>query len=201
MLWMLWGRCCCCWWCSGEVLIRGQRKSDRQEICTTPGSSTIAALAAAAAAVLTTPAAEARTAAGSVVGRMDMHSMTKLLAGPAANMAALSLQLPAGLIPGSTAAQQPTGLGHVGVWGPAGAAAAAAAAAEAGPVLDLVGSSSTPGNYQCTPGVHLTAQTCLAQSITLRGEQHMIMNIWLCNSCHLCPSHCNSHLAGMLSRL
>lgn len=84
-----------------------------------------------------------------------MHSLMHLLSGQAANLAAASLQLPAGSLPLSNLTSSSSSNG---------------------------GSSSSPqallslnGGSSClTPGVKLTADNCLAESVTLRGELQLL---------------------------
>ncbi|WIA17309.1 hypothetical protein OEZ85_014174 [Tetradesmus obliquus] len=124
----------------------------------TAGSSSnfqAAALLAAAIDTATLPLRcnSAHTAAGAALGSTDLHSLCHLLAGPAANLAALSLQLPPGELPSSTpeaASQQDT-------------------SSSSGALLSLSGSSSS--SYLLTAGVQLGPEQCLAESLTLRGAR------------------------------
>jgi hypothetical protein len=90
------------------------------------------------------------TAAGAALGSTDLHSLCHLLAGPAANLAALSLQLPPGLLPSTP--EDPTQQGS-------------SSSSSSRAVLSLTSSS-----YMLTAGVQLGPEQCLAESLTLRGE-------------------------------
>lgn len=121
-----------------------------------------AALLAAAIDTVTLPlrCSGSRSAVGAALGRTDLHSLVKLLSGPAANLAAASLQLPAASLPSSA--------------GPALSPAAANGSAAGGS-----GSSAEAlslGGARCSslsPGVQLNPEQCLAESVVLRGGHEL----------------------------
>jgi hypothetical protein len=94
------------------------------------------------------------TAAGAALGSTDLHSLCHLLAGPAANLAALSLQLPPGQLPATSAASAEQGT---------------SSSSSSSELLSLAGSSSS-SSYLLTAGVQLAPEQCLSESLTLRGE-------------------------------
>jgi hypothetical protein len=109
--------------------------------------------------------AGSHSAVGAALGPTDLHSLVHLLAGPAANLAAASLQLPAASLP-SSAGQQAM---QAQQQQQQQAAAAAGGDSRVGSgVLSLDG----PGCRSLSPGVRLAAGDCLAESITLRGVCH-----------------------------
>jgi hypothetical protein len=85
-----------------------------------------------------------------VLGATDLHSLVHLLSGPAANLAAASLQLPAGSIQLSSSS--------------GGSSNGALQHARSSSGLSLSSSS-------LTQGVSLAPDHCLAESLTLRGER------------------------------
>jgi hypothetical protein len=99
------------------------------------------------------------TAAGAALGSTDLHSLCHLLAGPAANLAALSLQLPPGLLPNTSAGSADQGSSSSSV---------------SSSLLSLDGSSSISGSYLLTAGVQLGPEQCLSESLTLRGEHDLL---------------------------
>ncbi|KAF6256570.1 hypothetical protein COO60DRAFT_96392 [Scenedesmus sp. NREL 46B-D3] len=94
------------------------------------------------------------TAAGPALGSTDLHSLCHLLAGPAANLAALSLQLPPGQLPVTSAVSAQLG-------------------SSSGALLSLSSSSSSSSSssYLLTAGVQLAPEQCLSESLTLRGAR------------------------------
>jgi hypothetical protein len=99
--------------------------------------------------------AGSRSAVGAALGPTDLHSIVNLLSGPAANLAAASLQLPAPSLPTSA------GLS---------AAANGTSGHSCGEVLSLGGAGSS-----LSRSVQLTPEHCLAESVTLRGERFCLL--------------------------
>lgn len=100
-----------------------------------------------------TIAAGASTAVGSALGSTDMHSVVQLLAGQGANMAALSLQLPAGRLHRMADARNGSS--------------------------NLVLSAEDEA-CMLTPGVRTDPSLSIAESITLRGT---CGGMWLTDPC------------------
>jgi hypothetical protein len=114
--------------------------------------------------------ADARSALGAAQGATDLHSLVHLLSGPAANLAAASLQLPAPYLPtsdsrlsGQQQQQQQAAQAAAG----SNSSSSSRSAAD-GLTLNGAGCSSL------SPGVLLTPDHCLAESVTLRGELGLV---------------------------
>jgi hypothetical protein len=105
-------------------------------------------------------AAGVHTAAGAALGSTDLHSLCHLLAGPAANLAALSLQLPPGVLPDTTTASADPGSSS--------SSSSSSSSTVSSELLSLAGSRSS--SHLLTAGVQLTPEHCLSESLTLRGE-------------------------------
>jgi hypothetical protein len=112
--------------------------------------------------------AGARSAVGEALGATDLHSLVHLLSGPAANLAAAALQMPAGGIQqqGTTSSSD----------GSDGTPASVAQHANGSSSSSGGGSSSSTSwclgacaGSSLTPKVSLAAERCLAESLTLRG--------------------------------
>jgi hypothetical protein len=101
-----------------------------------------------------------RSAVGAPLGPTDLHSLVNLLSGPAANLAAASLQLPAASLP-SSAGLAPS---------PAAANGSASGSSGSAGALSLGGARCS----SLSPGVQLNPDQCLAESVVLRGEHQVI---------------------------
>lgn len=114
--------------------------------------------------------AGSRSVAGEVIGATDLHSLVHLLSGPAANLAAGSLLMPVDKLAASNG-----GGGSSGSDGRQQQQQLLCSSSSGSLSLSDLGSSG----YCLTPGVSLTVDCCLAESLSLRGKDSIEAGIWL----------------------